>query len=476
MVTAVEPNTLRSTAASRAHLWLAFLGLTAARWIVCVTALLVLWVLVPVAFGWQAAVVVTGSMEPGLPAGSVILAAPPSAETLRPGVIVLADFPGRSGELLSHRIVRSETDGIVTKGDANLTEDSDPIPASSVQGVVRLVVPVVGQVAMWWEAGAYWHLGAAAGVVLLSSAVVLGDRARSRVGRPGPGRHRAAAVGAWSAVTVAMTAAAAVLVVAPADAAWVTSTRNPNDTWGTASSFVFAYDSFNNRTVSGGLGTAVTGGAWNITSGSSRMSVNNTVANLELASGGDLDSAYLSPTTTADVNLTGQISFSNVPDNSSGARAMLIARRVGTNLEYRARLRVWQETSNWCDYNCESNYRIGAAFTRLSGSSTEAVMGSETTLPYDYDTYCTTDCGTTGSGPMNLMVRVAISGTSPTTLKLKVWRKNYAEPSSWTVSVTDSTAGLQAAGAVGIVGHLSQWSDRTTTVRIHDFLAQKGSP
>jgi PKD repeat protein len=49
-----------------------------------------------------------------------------------------------------------------------------------------------------------------------------------------------------------------------------------------------------------------------------------------------------------------------------------------------------------------------------------------------------------------LHVRTEATGTSPTTLRVKVWKVGSAEPTSWTASTTDSTAGLQAAGDVGL--------------------------
>ena len=49
-----------------------------------------------------------------------------------------------------------------------------------------------------------------------------------------------------------------------------------------------------------------------------------------------------------------------------------------------------------------------------------------------------------------LHVRTEATGTSPTTLRVKVWKVGTAEPTAWTSTTTDSTAGLQAAGHIGI--------------------------
>jgi large repetitive protein len=47
-------------------------------------------------------------------------------------------------------------------------------------------------------------------------------------------------------------------------------------------------------------------------------------------------------------------------------------------------------------------------------------------------------------------MRLQVSGASPTTLRGKVWAASAAEPSAWMMQTTDSTAGLQAPGYVGV--------------------------
>ena len=46
-----------------------------------------------------------------------------------------------------------EERGYVTKGDANPTPDTDPVPVESVEGVARLVVPLVGLPMLWMLRG-----------------------------------------------------------------------------------------------------------------------------------------------------------------------------------------------------------------------------------------------------------------------------------------------------------------------------------
>jgi hypothetical protein len=49
-----------------------------------------------------------------------------------------------------------------------------------------------------------------------------------------------------------------------------------------------------------------------------------------------------------------------------------------------------------------------------------------------------------------LQVRLDVAGTDTTTLRAKAWVSGDAEPADWQVDVTDTTAALQAAGALGI--------------------------
>jgi hypothetical protein len=73
--------------------------------------------------------------------------------------------------------------------------------------------------------------------------------------------------------------------------------------------------------------------------------------------------------------------------------------------------------------------------------------------------------GVTYTAGAKLRVRVEASGTSPTTVRAKVWPSSGAEPSAWLNTATDSTSGLQTAGSVGWVLYLS--SGATTTSVLH---------
>ncbi|WP_431279650.1 PKD domain-containing protein [Leifsonia poae] len=66
-----------------------------------------------------------------------------------------------------------------------------------------------------------------------------------------------------------------------------------------------------------------------------------------------------------------------------------------------------------------------------------------------------TVAGLTYTPGQQLRMRVQVFGTSPTTVRAKIWQAAQAEPAAWQVSVTDSTAALQAAGTIGLRSYLS---------------------
>ena len=100
------------------------------------------------AFGWSALSVPTGSMQPVLPVGSLVIIHRVSVPDLRVGDIITYQNPLDTRKTITHRIVRTylisgHIPGFITKGDANTVPDV-PIPGGSVQGKVAWHVPYLG--------------------------------------------------------------------------------------------------------------------------------------------------------------------------------------------------------------------------------------------------------------------------------------------------------------------------------------------
>lgn len=92
----------------------------------------------PMPFGYGAAVVLSGSMEPELSVDDVIIVR--AGEEYAVGDVVVYQS---QGSLVVHRIVQIDGEKIVTRGDANNADD-DPIEKKAVKGEVVSVLSGMG--------------------------------------------------------------------------------------------------------------------------------------------------------------------------------------------------------------------------------------------------------------------------------------------------------------------------------------------
>lgn len=98
--------------------------------------------------GWRFDAILSGSMEPALPLGGVVVIKP--AETADIGVGDIIAY-GSQETLITHRVVdvisQPGEPSFVTKGDANQAPDLLPVLASSVVGEVVFDMPYLGYLA-----------------------------------------------------------------------------------------------------------------------------------------------------------------------------------------------------------------------------------------------------------------------------------------------------------------------------------------
>ena len=96
-----------------------------------------------VAAGYRPVVIQTGSMGDTAPAGSLVIAAPRSADEVVVDDVVVMRRPGLA--TVTHRVIEIETVGdgafAITKGDANESPDATPYPLEGEQLVSRWVLP-----------------------------------------------------------------------------------------------------------------------------------------------------------------------------------------------------------------------------------------------------------------------------------------------------------------------------------------------
>ncbi|MFE7630664.1 ice-binding family protein [Kocuria sp. NPDC057446] len=144
--------------------------------------------LVPALFGWQSTIIETGSMEPHVDPGDVVVLADlPDDQPVPLGGVVQFISPaearpdGRERPIL-HRIVIAHEDGTyATAGDANADVDSAPLVREQITGQARLLVPLIGLPALWLGTGGHLSLGlwaAGTAAALLFTLVVFVPRSR----------------------------------------------------------------------------------------------------------------------------------------------------------------------------------------------------------------------------------------------------------------------------------------------------------
>jgi signal peptidase I len=126
----------------------------------------------PLVTGGSVRAVRSGSMQPALPTGSLVLDRPVAANTLRVGDI--ATYVRSDHEFVTHRIaaIRHSAKGesFTFRGDANRSSDPEPVPAADVRGKVWLHLPLLGGIGLRL-AHAKWVLIGIAVVALAAYAV-----------------------------------------------------------------------------------------------------------------------------------------------------------------------------------------------------------------------------------------------------------------------------------------------------------------
>jgi signal peptidase len=116
-------------------------------WIVTtVAAVAIIWFAVGL-FPFQPALVGSGSMEPKMYPGDVVIIAKVQAENIETGDVIQFRVP--EGVTIMHRVIEiQETEGgskvFITKGDANDQPDSEPVLPDNVVGKAVITIPKVG--------------------------------------------------------------------------------------------------------------------------------------------------------------------------------------------------------------------------------------------------------------------------------------------------------------------------------------------
>jgi len=198
-----------------------------------------------------------------------------------------------------------------------------------------------------------------------------------------------------------------------------------------------AQDGFE-RTTANGWGTADIGGAWTLSGGATSFNTTNGLGQ-QVAAAGSTKTALLNAVTSTRSDVTVTISADKAA-TGGGIYYSAIGRMVGST-DYEGR--VWVKAG-------------GAVQLQLLQGSTTLQAANIT--------------GLTALAGDQLKVRVQVFGTSPTTIRAKVWAAGGTEPANWMLSTTDTTAALQVAGTTGLRTYISGTAtDIPVTTRFDNF-------
>ena len=94
--------------------------------------------------GYNYKTVLTGSMEPAIPVGSIVITKEQSSYEIED----IISFQEK-GSVITHRIISIDRERYITKGDANNVADTEKVQQKQILGKVILTIPLLGYLVMW---------------------------------------------------------------------------------------------------------------------------------------------------------------------------------------------------------------------------------------------------------------------------------------------------------------------------------------
>jgi len=191
---------------------------------------------------------------------------------------------------------------------------------------------------------------------------------------------------------------------------------------------VVAADSFS-RMVRNDWGKADSGGVYSLNvpiepnPDNKYFAVNGAAGTVVLSTTASLAKAILSDVSVQDVDMRVRVAGDKIPQGEA-VYAWLVGRSNSGGTEYRGRIALGQ----------------GTVSLRAERASTDAVTDIGAEAP----------TGVTYGPAMYVWARMQVTGTNPTTIRMKAWADGQPEPVAWNLTVTDSQPALQAPGSVGL--------------------------
>ncbi len=143
------PDTAKEAAPAEKSLW-HYLGLAlSGSLLVIVLALGVLVIVVPAISGGTALTVLTQSMEPKLPPGTLIIIRPTPIGDIKIGDVLTYQIKSGQPEVVSHRVISRSVDTtgrttFITQGDNNDLPDAGPVQEVQIKGTLWYSIPWLG--------------------------------------------------------------------------------------------------------------------------------------------------------------------------------------------------------------------------------------------------------------------------------------------------------------------------------------------
>lgn len=137
---------------------------------------------VPRFFGVRIYSVISGSMEPAIPTGSLLYITEAQPEEIEEEEVIAFYGVKDSASIITHRVIENRVvmGEFITKGDANQTQDMNPVPYDNFIGKVAYTIPKAGKAAELFTSmeGKILAAGVIAAAVLLQVVAALIERLR----------------------------------------------------------------------------------------------------------------------------------------------------------------------------------------------------------------------------------------------------------------------------------------------------------
>lgn len=137
---------------------------------------------IPSVFGYSVLIVASPSMTGAIEEGDAIIIKKSDSYAVGD---VITYFPADENFSVTHRIVKMEGDKFYTKGDANQSEDPDPVLIEQIAGKVAVKLDKVGYFIEWLKSPV-GMIFAATFIVVLILIIVIEDKRRGKTDAADP--------------------------------------------------------------------------------------------------------------------------------------------------------------------------------------------------------------------------------------------------------------------------------------------------